>query len=120
LDEAVGSNTVLSLSNLNTMQAVIDGTRHSRKRGWFDDSIPTLLTGTPAGLPEPNGEKGDESWGAAVEVEGRDVPHPYQEGITALATQTRETREAWSARLVSGIRNVNDMITNPALKLTYS
>jgi len=117
LDEACGSNAVLSLTNLTTMQSVVDSTRRQRERSWFDNSIPGLLTGPPA----PASTEGvDPSWAAPVSVDPVEVPHPFQDSVLALAKQTKETRDAWSERLVARIRGVNELITQPVLKLTYS
>jgi len=118
LEEAVGSNTALALSNLPTMQSTIDATRHQRGRAWFDGGIPALLTGMPE---EPKGElvEAEEGWGAAAHVKLCEVPHPYQTGLEKLADDIKTQRVEWSSRLLDNIRTVNNMIENPALKLTY-
>ena len=126
LDEAVGSNTVLGLWDLQTMRDYtkpVDA-RHMRRRLWYDSAIPALLGGMPEGLEsEPGklaaftGPEGDDSWSTAVEVLTPAVPHPYRESTKELAEDTKAKRHAWESRLKGGVAKVNSMIRNPALKL---
>lgn len=118
LEEAVGSNTALSLWNLQTMRAVLPATRHQRHRQWFDTSVPVLLTGMPEDVTV-EGSSCEEVYGEPVEVEEVSVPNPYHEAVVQLAQNTKQRRENWSARLHDGISKVNDMIVNPSLKLSY-
>jgi len=120
LEEAVGSNTVLGLWNLHTMQSVTDSTRHQRTRSWFDYSIPALLTAREEIPDLQPSAAADETWSRAVEREATQIPHPYQEGVSQLATVTKSERNKWSSRLPKGISDVNEMISNPELKLTFA
>jgi len=132
LQEACGSNAVLSMWQLPTIQDVQDHSTMRISRPWFDDSVPTLLSGPTQDMldfvPEPVADDAEGQEGAGGEAEDddkdaafikatTDIPNPYQEAVEKLAQQVVDIRATWSDRLAVGLAEVNDMIVNPAHKI---
>eukprot|EP00658_Telonema_sp_P-2_P013284 TRINITY_DN1502_c0_g1_i3.p1 TRINITY_DN1502_c0_g1~~TRINITY_DN1502_c0_g1_i3.p1 ORF type:complete len:521 (-),score=161.79 TRINITY_DN1502_c0_g1_i3:83-1645(-) len=122
LEEACGSNAVLSMWQLPTYQNVQDHSCTRLTRSWFDDSVPTLVSGpTPdmemvqdVEVPATAEEASEEE---EVQCEPVQVQHPYQDAVEALAEQVVQVRAGWSNRLEAGLIEVNQMIVHPKLKL---
>jgi len=132
LQEACGSNAVLSMWQLPTIQDVQDHSTMRISRPWFNDSVPTLLSGPTQDMldfvPEPVADDAEGQEGAGGEAEDDDkdaafikattnIPNQYQEAVEKLAQQIVDIRATWSDRLAVGLAEVNDMIVNPAHKI---
>merc|ERR1711865_491932 len=132
LQEACGSNAVLAMWQLPTIQDVQDHSSIRISRPWFDDMVPTLLSGPTADManfvPEPESADAEESEAASADVtadEGEaafinatsNIANPHQEAAERLAQQVVDIRVTWSDRLAVGLTQVNDMIVNPDLTI---
>merc|ERR1712070_521791 len=96
-------------------------------RPWFDDMVPTLLSGPtedmanfvsepePADAEEPEASSENEEREAVFVNATSNIANPYQEAVERLAQQVVDIRVAWSDRLALGLTQVNDMIVNPKL-----